>query len=80
MTLDDDVRQDVQRIVRLLTIMVTKDLGQQKDKIALLSSVGFQPIDIAELIDTTPHTVNVTLSSMRKGNRRSKRAKNPKTP
>lgn len=67
---DDNTASQLNRIVRLLTILVTKDLDQQKDKIALLSSAGFQPKEIADLIDTTPHTVNVTLSGARKLERR----------
>jgi DNA-binding CsgD family transcriptional regulator len=65
--------EQLDKIVRLLTVMVTRDLDQQKDKIAVLSNAGFQPKEIAELIDTTPHTVNVTLSSMRKARKSKKR-------
>ena len=67
---DDNTASQLDRIVRLLTVLVTKDLDQQKDKVALLSSAGFQPKEIADLIDTTPHTVSVTLSGARKLERR----------
>ena len=38
----------------------------QKEQIRLLSIAGMGPKEIADLIGTTPNTVNVTLSSLRK--------------
>ena len=61
----DDIASELRRIGRLLTLLVTKDLSQ-KDKIALLSTAGLQPKEIAELIGTTPNTVSVTLAQIRK--------------
>jgi DNA-binding CsgD family transcriptional regulator len=61
----DNVLSELKRISRLVTLLVTKDLAQ-KDKIALLSSAGLQPKEIAELIGTTPNTVSVTLAQIRK--------------
>jgi DNA-binding CsgD family transcriptional regulator len=61
----DDIASELRRISRLLTLLVTKDLSQ-KDKIALLSTAGLQPKEIADLIGTTPNTVSVTLVQMRK--------------
>ena len=62
---DDDAVVQLRKVVRLLVFLVTKDLTQ-RDQIARLSSVGFQPKEIAELIGTTPNTVSVTLSALRK--------------
>jgi DNA-binding CsgD family transcriptional regulator len=61
----EDVRSELRKIVRLMTLLVTKDLNQ-KDKIALLSTTGLQPKEIADLIGTTPNTVSVTLVQIRK--------------
>ena len=61
----DDIASELRRISRLLTLLVTKNLSQ-KDKIALLSSAGLQPREIADLIGTTPNTVSVTLVQIRK--------------
>ena len=80
MTADNALTEQLSRIVRLMTILVTRDLPQ-KEQIVLLDSAGFQPKEIAQLIGTTPNTVSVTLSAMRrargeaKGKARS-RAKN----
>jgi DNA-binding CsgD family transcriptional regulator len=39
---------------------------RQREQIKLLSIAGMGPNDIAELIGTTPNTVNVALSVLRK--------------
>lgn len=41
-----------------------------KRQIWLMSKSGFQPTEIAEILDTTPNTVNVRLSEMRKETRK----------
>lgn len=61
----DEIVVELRKISRLLTLLVTKDLSQ-RDKIALLSTAGLQPKEIAELIGTTANTVSVTLSHIRK--------------
>jgi len=53
------------QLLRVLTISITNGL-KQKDRIALLDRAGFAPKAIAELIGTTPNTVNVALSALRK--------------
>lgn len=61
----EEILQELQRITKLLALTVTK--GQiQKDQIVALSGIGFQPKEIAELLGTTPHTVSVTLSDIKK--------------
>lgn len=61
----DEILVELRKISRLLTLLVTTDMSQ-KQKIEVLSAVGFQPREIAELIGTTPNTVSVTLVHMRK--------------
>ena len=54
---------DVQdEIVRLLAIQVRSQFENQADAIRELSRAGFGPKRIAELLGTTPGTVNVTLA------------------
>jgi hypothetical protein len=52
-------------LVRLSAIALING-KRQKDQIRLLSIAGMRPAEIAELIGTTPNTVNVALSSLRK--------------
>ncbi len=62
---EEEILQELRRISRLLVLTATKE-QTQKDRIALLSNIGFQPKEIADLLDTTPGTVSVTLTAIRK--------------
>ena len=52
-------------IIRLLAVQSIEN-KKGKEAIYLLSRVGFQPKKIAQLIGTTPNTVRVALSEMKK--------------
>jgi len=60
-----EICQKLDTIIKLLAV---QSLGQKKGKeaISTLDGFGFQPKDIANLIGTTPNTVRVVLSGMRK--------------
>jgi NADH:ubiquinone oxidoreductase subunit F (NADH-binding) len=60
-----EVLEELRKITKLLVVLVTEDM-KQKDQIRNLDRVGFQPKEIAELIDTTPNTVRVALHDIRK--------------
>ena len=62
---EEKILQELQRITKLLVLIATKD-QVQRDRIAILSSIGFQPKEIASLLGTTPGTVSVTLTAIRK--------------
>jgi hypothetical protein len=49
-------------IVRLLAIQLRLQFESQADAIREMSRAGFGPTRIAELLGTTPGTVNVTLA------------------
>jgi DNA-binding NarL/FixJ family response regulator len=66
---DDEVLDELKKIVRLLSVIATHGL-RQSEQIASLARVGFPPKQIAELLGTTANTVSVYLSVIR---RRSKR-------
>jgi len=53
-------------LVKLTTLNIVKDKNF-KEQLKLLSSVGFKPKEIADLLGTTPNSVRVTLSRIRKG-------------
>jgi DNA-directed RNA polymerase specialized sigma24 family protein len=67
---DERTQELLERTVKLLTVLVTRGLPPkeqtQKDQILVLSSVGFKPKEIAELLNTTSNTVSVALSTARK--------------
>ncbi len=57
-------------IVTLLALNLVKDAGTQKEKILTLSSLGLKPAEIAALLGTTPNTVSVALSEVKKKNKK----------
>lgn len=61
-----EITSKMDLIVRLLALNIVKDLKVQKDKIITLSSFGFGPSEIAKLLGTTPNTVSVALSEVKK--------------
>jgi DNA-directed RNA polymerase specialized sigma24 family protein len=54
-----------EEIVRLLTILVRRQLDSQADAIVELHRAGFGPSRIAELLGTTAGTVNVAVNRFR---------------
>jgi DNA-binding NarL/FixJ family response regulator len=60
---DESNRSDL--LTKLIAIGIVNG-KPQKEQIRLLSIAGMSPKEIADLIGTTPNTVNVALSSLRK--------------
>ncbi len=58
----------IQRLDTLIRLVASNLLAgkKQQEKIELLSKSGLAPKEIAELIGTTPNTVRVSLTAMRK--------------
>ncbi|TKJ35707.1 MAG: hypothetical protein CEE38_13940 [Planctomycetes bacterium B3_Pla] len=59
------LNEQVERLTKLVALGVIGEKSQN-EQIALLAKVGIAPKDIAQLIGTTPNTVRVQLSTMRK--------------
>ena len=55
-------------VIRLSAISLISG-KKQRDQIRLLSIAGMSPKEIADLIGTTPNTVNVALTNLRKAKR-----------
>ena len=62
---ENEILQELQRISRLLALTLTRELKQQ-DKVELLSSIGFRPIEIASLTGIKPNIVSAVLSNIKK--------------
>jgi DNA-directed RNA polymerase specialized sigma24 family protein len=52
--------------LRFEVLKLRRSVGSQTEAILELNSVGFGPSRIAELLGTTPGTVNVTLQKAKK--------------
>lgn len=62
---EEKILAELKKITKLLVLGYSRDLNQAQS-IGMMSKIGFQPKEIAELLGTTPNTVNVTLSKKRK--------------
>jgi DNA-binding NarL/FixJ family response regulator len=62
---NDDVIRRLDALIRLTAIAMFKDKSQ-KEKIAVLNLAGLTPKEIAEFLDTTPNSVSVAISMMKK--------------
>ena len=66
----------LKKVARLLEILTRLNLQTmrgdrtQQDMVLLLDSVGCGPSEIADLLGTTPNTINVTLSNAKKKKRK----------
>jgi DNA-binding CsgD family transcriptional regulator len=60
----EPIERKLNIILNLLARSLLPDTSQ-KDQIAFLSSLNLTPKEIAEIVDTTPNTVRVTLSRLR---------------
>jgi DNA-directed RNA polymerase specialized sigma24 family protein len=61
-----DIAQKFDRLIRLQALQIIEKKETQKEQIALLSDVGFQPVEIAGILGTSRNTVNVALHGIRK--------------
>ena len=69
----DTIVEELKRVNRLLTILITKDAGSQQDKFVLLNDMGLEPTEIAELTGAPQRTVSVTLSNIRRQEKSTKK-------
>jgi len=74
----DEILRRLDMLVRLFATVACAD-RPQKEKIDVLDTAGLSPKEIAEFLGTTPNTVSVYLSAIRKeklekGTRRPRRS------
>jgi DNA-directed RNA polymerase specialized sigma24 family protein len=62
----DEMLNKMEKITSLLALNLVKDCKTQKDKILMLSSLGYGVTDISKLLNTTAGTVNQALVRARK--------------
>ena len=74
---NDEVIRRLDALIRLTAITMFKDKSQ-KEKIAILNLAGLTPKEIADFLDTTPNTVSVALSAMKRDKDKEKSSKRVK--
>jgi len=62
-----EISDKLDKMLRLLSIVVVKGIEKEQDKIGLLNELGFKPIEIARLLNKSPENVRVQLGIVRKG-------------
>lgn len=63
------ISEKVDKMLRLLAVEAVKGIAGEQEKIELLDSLGFRPIEIAKLLNKSPDNVNVQLNIIRKKKR-----------
>jgi DNA-binding NarL/FixJ family response regulator len=61
----DEVVRKLDVLIRLVAVGICAD-KTQKEKIQILAGVGLAPKEIADFVGTTPNTVSVSLSTMKR--------------
>lgn len=61
-----EISSKLDKALRLLALDVVKDYEKEQQKIELLDSLGFRPVDIAKFLNKSQENVNVVLGSIRK--------------
>jgi DNA-binding CsgD family transcriptional regulator len=75
-----EISKKLDVLIRVSALNLVREMKVQKDQIALLSDVGFQPKQIADTLGTTSNTVSVTLSGIKKEREaRTKKGTKPET-
>lgn len=61
-----DISGKLDKILKLLAIDAVKSYTTEQEKIELLDSLGFRPVEIAKFLNKSPENVNVQRSIIRK--------------
>lgn len=62
---EDEVCKRLDRLIRLVSVAIIQGKNNRQ-QIEILGQAGFQPVEIADIVGTTPNTVRVEMSNMRK--------------
>jgi hypothetical protein len=61
-----EISEKMDKMLRLLAIGTVKGIEKEQDKIELLDSLGFRPVEIAKLLNKSQDNINVQLSKIKK--------------
>ena len=70
----NEISGKLDKILKLLSMDAVKEYPTEQEKIELLDSLGFRPVEIAKFLNKSPENVSVQLGIIRK-----KKEKTPKT-
>ncbi|MEE4539318.1 MAG: hypothetical protein V2J51_12615 [Erythrobacter sp.] len=75
MSTDDTLGEKLDILIRLQAAALVREMDTQKEKIAFLSQAGLGPSAIADLLGTSPNSVSVALSGLKKKGKASGKGK-----
>jgi len=61
-----EISEKMDKMLRLLAVENVKGIEKEQDKVELLDSLGFRPIEIAKLLNKSQDNINVQLNIIRK--------------
>ena len=62
----NEISGKLDKMLKLLAVDAVKEIEKEQDKIELLDSVGFKPVEIARFLNKSPDNVSVQLNIIRK--------------
>jgi hypothetical protein len=62
----NEISGKLDKILQLLVVDTVKGIEKEQDKIGLLDSLGFKPIEIARFLNKSPDNISVQLNIIRK--------------
>ena len=62
----DTVTDKMDKMTKLLAVLVMRGIEREQEKIDLLDTLGFRPVEIAKMLNKSPENVSVVLSNIRK--------------
>jgi hypothetical protein len=61
-----EISGKLDKLIRLEALAVVRNESSEQDKIGLLDSLGFRPIEIAKMLNKTPENVGMVLTKLRR--------------
>lgn len=68
------ISDKMDKMIKLIAASTIKGLESEQEKIELLDSLGFRPIEIAKILSKSPENVSVQLNIIRKKKEKSSKA------
>jgi hypothetical protein len=61
-----DISDKLDKMIKIIALETIKDYETEQEKIEMLNSIGFRPVEIAKYLNKTPKNVGVQLVKVRK--------------
>lgn len=62
----EEISEKLDKILKLLALDVVKELQKDQDKVELLDSLGFRPVEIGRFLNKGTENITAVLSNLKK--------------